>query len=98
MEIEQIKRAYEMHSRGETFKSIEESIGISRTVLPHLIDLYNLFESRNVVQDKNGEYVRVKKKRYVMQKIKLQHMIHDIRVEKSGVGVYEKLYSHSLKK
>lgn len=81
MEIEQIKQAKILHSRGETFKNIEESIGISRTVLPHLLELYDLFESRNVVEDKNGEYVRVKKKRYLLQKIKLQHKIADIRKE-----------------
>lgn len=79
MEISQIKQAKELQKKGETFKNIEESIGISRTVLPHLIELYDLLENRNIVQYKNCEYVRIKKKRYMLQKIKLQHRIADIR-------------------
>lgn len=80
MQIEQIKQANLLHSRGETFKSIEESTGISRTVLPHLLELYNLFENTTILEDnKSSEYVRVKKKRYMLQKIKLQHKIADIR-------------------
>lgn len=79
MQIQQVKQAVLLSSKGESFKNIEEATGLKRTVIPHLVELYNLLESQNVIDDKSSEYVRVKKKRYMMQKIKLQHKISDIR-------------------
>ncbi|MDY3205942.1 MAG: hypothetical protein RBR70_12800 [Arcobacter sp.] len=81
MDLETIKKASKMLSSGSTIKEIEEQTGIKRNYVSNLVKVYDLMQDRTVVADKNSDYVRVKKKRYMMQKIKLQHKIADIRKE-----------------
>ncbi|MDD2567591.1 MAG: hypothetical protein PHS10_06360 [Thiovulaceae bacterium] len=81
MDLESIKQAKKVVSDGGSFKAAEQLTGLPRAALPHMLKVYDLMQDRTVVADKSSDYVRVKKKRYMMQKIKLQHKIADIRKE-----------------
>ena len=77
--IEKIKKAKLLKSNGTSVKDIEVEIGISRNYIPKLLELYESMSNMQKVDDKNSEYVRIKKKRYMMQSIKLQHKMNDLR-------------------
>lgn len=81
MHLDKIKEAKIIVNNGGTYKAAQEVAEVPRAALPYLLELLDLFENQKVVLDKNSEYVRVKKKRYMLQKIKLQHKISDIRKE-----------------
>lgn len=77
--IKEIKKAKKLRGEGRTTKEIELEIGISRNYIPKLLELYDEMTSGEFIQDKNSEYVRIKKKRYMMKSIKLQHRMADMR-------------------
>lgn len=81
MDLEKIKQAKKIIAEGGSFKAAEQSTGLPRAALPHMLKVYDLMQDRTFVSDQNCEFVRVKKKRYMLQKIKLQHRIADIRKE-----------------
>ena len=77
--LESIKKAKLLKEQGVTIQDIESKIGIARAYIPKLLELYELMSNMQKVDDKNSEYVRIKKKRYMMQSIKLQHKMNDLR-------------------
>lgn len=77
--IESIKQAKLLKEQGVTTKDIEDKVGIARAYIPKLLELYEQMSDLQQVDDKNSDYVRIKKKRYLMKSIKLQHRMADIR-------------------
>ena len=78
--IEKIKRGKLLREQGVPVKDIEVQIGISRNYIPKLLELYEQMSDLQQVDDKNSDYVRIKKKRYLIKSTKLQHRMKDIRV------------------
>lgn len=77
--IEEVKKAKKLKEQGMSTKDIEDEISISRNYIPKLIELYDEMSQVQLLDDKNSEYVRIKKKRYMMKSIKLQHRMSDLR-------------------
>lgn len=77
--IEEVKKAKDLLNQKVSLREIEDQTGITRTAVKDLVELYDLMNASRQLKDKGGEYVRVKKKRYMLQKIKMQHKIHDLR-------------------
>ena len=77
--VNSIKKAKLLKEQGVSVKDIELQVGISRNYIPKLLELYNEMSEMQQVDDKNSEYVRIKKKRYMLKSIKLQHRMADMR-------------------
>ena len=77
--IESIKQAKLLKKQGVTTKDIEGKVGIARAYIPKLLELYEQMSNLQQIDDKNSDYVRIKKKRYIIKSIKLQHRMADIR-------------------
>jgi len=81
MIVNKVKKAKKLKEQGSSNSVIEDAVDIPRASVPWLIELYDEMNSVQVLDDKNGEYVRIKKKRYMLKSLKLQHKMADIRSE-----------------
>lgn len=79
--LNKVKKAKILKEQGVAVKDIEVEVGIARAYIPKLLELYDQMSQMQQVDDKNSEYVRIKKKRHLMKSIKLQHKLSDMRKE-----------------
>lgn len=77
--LEGVIKAKSLKEQGVTVVNIESEVGIARAHIPKLIQLYEQMSNLQMLDDKSSEYVRIKKKRYLMKSIKMQHKMADIR-------------------
>ncbi|UCM99190.1 hypothetical protein LCX93_06500 [Sulfurimonas sp. SWIR-19] len=79
--IDKVKRAKYLREQGVKNEDITSDTGLNKNYITVLIELYDEMSQMQQVDDKNSDYVRIKKKRYLMKSIKLQHKLADIRKE-----------------
>jgi len=77
--LDKVKKAKILREQGISVKDMESQVGIARAYIPKLLELYDQMSEMQQVDDKSSDYVRIKKKRYLMKSIKLQHKLSDIR-------------------
>lgn len=79
LDIKKVENAKNLLEKDNTLTSIERDTGIDRKAIKYVVSLYDLMQTENKKHGLNSEYVRIKKKRYMMQSIKLQHKMNDLR-------------------
>ncbi|MBU1658336.1 hypothetical protein KKG72_04700 [bacterium] len=78
--LELVKKAHMLKSQGMSMTEIESDIGIARAYIPKLLELYEEMEAAPV-KSNAADYVCIRKQKYILLSLKIQHKLNDMRLE-----------------